>query len=408
MSLRAKESAVSDETGTWKIIALIARREVSTRVRQKSYVIGLLITLAIIAAAALIPKFIGGHRTSYNIGVSGTDATALRAGLTGLAQQQHLRIHVHDAVDAAQAERLVGTGKWDAAIIDDARIVAKGADSTAAGLAQSAHTAVVTVIQLRAQGLDPAKVATALTVKPLPLSNPSGANSAARQAVATVTIVVLFGQLITFITWVAMGVVEEKTSRVVELILSTVRPWQLLAGKLLGIGSIAVGQLLLIGVVGAGVASAVGTVSLPAGVVGTVAVTVGWFVIGFAFFAALAAALASLVSRQEEVSGVLAPVTGLLMVCYLLGLFTSFSSPTTGWTRVVSVLPPVSAIAMPGRMAREHVPLVQVLSAVALMIVVTVAVIGLGAKIYRAAVLHTGGKISLKTAWRSEAAADLG
>ena len=399
---------MKDETGTWTIIGLIARREVSTRVRQKSYVIGLLITLAIIGVAALLPKFIGGHQTSYDIGVSGTDAPALRAALTGVAEQQHVRIHVHDASDAAQAERLVGTGSWDAAIIDDARIVAKSADSTAAGLAQSAHTAVVTVAQLRAQGLDPAKVATALTVKPLPLSNPAGANSAARQAVAAITIVVLFGQLVTFITWVAMGVVEEKTSRVVELILSTVRPWQLLAGKLLGIGSIAVGQLLLIGIVGVGVASAAGTVSLPVGVVGTVAVTVGWFVIGFAFFAALAAALGSLVSRQEEVSGVLAPVTGLLMVCYLLGLFASLTSSSAGWARVVSLVPPVSAIAMPGRMAREHVPLLQVLLAVVLMIAVTVAVIGLGAKIYRAAVLHTGGKISVRTAWRSEAAADLG
>jgi ABC-2 type transport system permease protein len=403
------KSHVRDETGTWAIIGLIARREVSTRVRQKSYVIGLLITLVIIGAAALLPKFLGGHQTSYNVGVTGTDAPALRSALAGLAKQQHLRIHVHDASDAAQAERLVGTGRWDAAIIDDARIVAKSADSTAAGLAQSAHTAVVTVTQLRAQGLDPGKVAAALTVAPLPLSSPAGANSAARQAVATITIVVLFAQLITFITWVAMGVVEEKTSRVVELILSTVRPWQLLAGKLLGIGSIAVGQLLLIGIVGVGVASAAGTVSLPAGVVGTIAVTVGWFVIGFAFFAALAAALGSLVSRQEEVSGVLAPVTGLLMVSYLLGLAASLSSSAAGWTRVVSVLPPVSAIAMPARMAREHVPVAQLALAVVLMAAVTVAVVGLGSKIYRAAVLHTGGgKISLRTAWRSEAAADLG
>jgi hypothetical protein len=142
-------------------------------------------------------------------------------------------------------------------------------------------------------------------------------------------VIVLFSQLVTFCTWVAMGVVEEKSSRVVELVLSAVRPLQLLTGKLVGIGVLAAGQVLVLGVAGVVAALTAQTLTLPAAGIVTLLVAFVGFLLGFAFFGGLAAGLASTVSRQEEVSGILAPVSITLMVTYLAG-FAAASSPDSG------------------------------------------------------------------------------
>lgn len=387
-------------------LGLIARREITTRTQQKGFRIGFGVTLLLVAIVALLPRFIGGSgRPTFDIGLSGADSASVGTALDTLARQRDVEVRVHPGGDAASAERQVRSGRWDAALVDDARIIAQSETSDAASLVNAARQTVVGVRRLRAAGVDPVKVSGALDVRALPVTA-TGGDDSQRQLIATITIAALFGQLIAFCSWVAMGVVEEKSSRVVELILSTVRPWQLLVGKLIGIGAIAIGQLAAFAVVGLGVATAGGRVHLPPGTVGAVAVSVGWFVLSFAFYAALSAALGSLVSRQEEVSGVLAPVTGLLMVSYFLG-FAAVGAPHGTLARVLSLVPPVSGIAMPARLVGGDVPLGEIVVAVALMAVATLAMIGLGAKIYRAAVLHSGSKLSLRKAWRGEAAADL-
>ncbi|MCW2527103.1 MAG: ABC-type Na+ efflux pump permease component-like protein [Pseudonocardiales bacterium] len=396
---------MSESERTRVNVALIARREITTRTQQRGFRIGLGVTLLLIAIVAVLPRFIGGSSTKYDVGVGGPNASAISSTVSSLAGQRNLKVVVHPVKSVDEAASKVRSGSWDAALADDSRILAKSDTSTAAALLNAARQSVLGVERLKAAGVDPGKVSSALDVAALPVTVSGGDNNQ-RQLIATITIVALFGQLIGFCSWVAMGVVEEKSSRVIELILATVRPWQLLAGKLIGIGSIAIGQMVAYAVVGLGVATAVGRVHLPPGTVSAVAVSVGWFVLAFGFFAALSAALGSLVSRQEEVSGVLAPVTGLLMVSYFLGFFV-VGSPDSGAAKILSFIPPISGIAMPARMIRGDVPAGEILLGVALMLIATIVVLGLGAKIYRAAVLHSGSKLSLSRAWRSEAVADL-
>lgn len=109
-------------------------------------------------------------------------------------------------------------------------------------------------------------------------------------------------QILLFGMYVAMGVVEEKSSRVVELLLSTLRPLQLLWGKIIGIGAVGLLQLAAYGVVGVGAALATDTLTITGTALGVFASTLGWFVLGFAFFAVLYAAAGSMVSRQEDVN----------------------------------------------------------------------------------------------------------
>lgn len=385
------------------MITLIARREVSSRLQQKSFRIGLLVTLVLIAVVAVLPRFLAGHETTSKIGVSGANSQQLSDAVTAVAGAAHEKISVH--VDSAGAvEAKVKSGDWDAGLADG-RIYTRSSTSTAAELLQAAYRSVSTAQRLTASGLDVAKVNAAMNVPAAPVVTTQN-DTGKRRGIATITVIALFAQLISFVSWVAMGVVEEKTSRVIELILSTVRPWQLLTGKLIGIGVLALGQLLAMAAVGLGVATAVGSVSLPPGTLSAVVISVGWFVLSFAFFSALAAALASLVSRQEEVSGVLSPVTAVLMVTYLLG-FAAAGAPDGTISRVASLIPPLSGIAMPARLINGGVPASDVLIAVLLMIGGTVLMVALASKIFRAAVLHTGSKLKLADAWRGEAVASL-
>ncbi len=382
-------------------VLLVARREIRARLHQRGYLIGVAVTLLIIVAASIAPKLIKGSSTDYDLAVVGTNATQLTASLQSEANARGLKITVHPAT-AAQADSKVKAGKWDAAIIDDRQIVAQSDTSTATALLQAAHQALAIATALHEAGLSDQQIQRAYDVPTLSVQTITNEHQAQRRALATIIVVALFAQLVTFCTWVAVGVVEEKSSRVVEVLLSAIKPLQLLTGKLLGIGSLAVGQTVLMGAVALIATRAADTLKIPGGGWDVIAIAVVAFVLGFGFFAALASALASTVSRQEEVSGVLAPMTVILMVCYFAS-FTVTGSPDSTLARVLSMVPPVSCIAMPARIAGGHVPLLDIAIAFVAAVVAVLLVLMLAARIYRSSILHTGDKLSLRRAWRSEA-----
>jgi ABC-2 type transport system permease protein len=386
-------------------VSLIARREIVARRQQKAFRIGLAVALVIVALAAFAPRVLrGSGESTTRLGVSGADAAAVSVAVRQVADVQDLAVEV-TVTSSADARAKVVAGRFDAALVGDTQIVAQASDSRGVALLQAAHQAVATVQRLTQAGLTAQQVHQAFDTSPLPVTSTKSNQTTQRKAIATITVVFLFTQLVAFCTWMAMGVVEEKTSRVVELLLSAVRPLQLLTGKLLGIGALAVFQVLLIGGVALGITSSTGSLSVPASVYGTIAISFLWFVLGFAFFAAVSAALASLVSRQEEVSGVMTPVTSLLLVSYL-GSFVAANAPDSTLARVLSLVPPVSAIAMPARMASGGVSVVEVVIAAGLMLAATVAILTLAARIYRVAVLHSGNRLTLRRAWRGEAIAE--
>ncbi len=207
----------------------------------------------------------------------------------------------------------------------------------------------------------------------------------------------LYFQLIGYGVWVALGVVEEKSSRVVELLLATLRPWQLLAGKVLGIGLLGLGQLVLTGLVGIAAAFGTGAVDVPSGIAGVAGQVLIWFLLGFAFYACLYAALASLVSRQEEVQNVTAPLSVLLVGSFFLAIGAQ-SSPDSGLVRVTSIVPPFSTMVMPIRWASGNVPLWQVGLSMLLMLIAVVLLIRLAGRIYAGAVLRSGPRVRIREA----------
>jgi ABC-2 type transport system permease protein len=233
--------------------------------------------------------------------------------------------------------------------------------------------------------------------------DPGGDPTGERTGVAVIGIIVLYTLLILISQFVAQGVVEEKSTRVVELLLSTMKPWQLLAGKVIGLGLLGLAQIVAIAVVGVTGALVFDLVSLPGQLIGTVLSVVAWFVLGYAFFASLFAAAASLVSRQEDLAGVITPMSMVLVVGFFVALQAA-SDPAGSLARITSFVPGLSPLVMPVRVAAGGAAWWEVVVAVVLMLLATALVVRLGGRIYAGALLRTSGKTKLREALKAERA----
>lgn len=320
------------------------------------------------------------------------------------AEQSGADLSTSSADDENDTRTAVEGGQLDAAIVDGAVILSDGQlDPQFEALLQSAHQAVASQQQLVAAGLDPREVQQALHVTPLEAVSVTGDTryAGSRRAVAFLTVIALFFLIIGSTMQVAMGVVEEKGSRIVEILLVAVRPWQLLAGKIAVFALLGMVQLTVFAVVGIGTAAAVESLpDLPPGTPGIIAAAFVAFLLGFVFYAAVAAALGSLVSRQEEVGQVVGPMTLVITASYLVGIF-AVGSPDSTVNEVLSMVPPFAAMVMPVRMAATDVGLGQIGLAIIGMLAAAVAVLVIGGRIYERAVLRTGARVKLTEVWRA-------
>jgi ABC-2 type transport system permease protein len=200
--------------------------------------------------------------------------------------------------------------------------------------------------------------------------------------------------LLTYGGWVGMGVLEEKSSRVVEVVLSAVRPAELLAGKVVGIGVLGLAQLALVG--GVGLLSAVLAGSdAPPSAPGAVGLVLLWFVLGFAFYSCAFAVAGSAASRQEDAQSVMGPLYVLLVVSYLVAQAAQ-TDPDSALARVSSFVPALAPLTAPSRVLLRHAPLSEVLASVALTVIGTLVLVRLAGRLYGGAVLRFGPKLRLR------------
>jgi ABC-2 type transport system permease protein len=179
------------------------------------------------------------------------------------------------------------------------------------------------------------------------------------------------------------------------------RSWQLLAGKILGLGMLGLAQILLISGIGVAGALAFDVVSLPGQLIGTVVTAIVWFLIGYGFYAALFATTASLVSRQEDLPSVIMPTTFLLLGGFFVAIAAA-GNPSGTLARVTSFIPGLSPLVMPVRQAAGVAAWWEVGVAVLLMLAAIALVVRLGGRVYAGALLRTSGKTKLREALRAE------
>jgi ABC-2 type transport system permease protein len=231
--------------------------------------------------------------------------------------------------------------------------------------------------------------------------DPGAEQDQQRVIVAIIGVGVLYGLLILFGQFVAQGVVEEKSSRVVELLLATMKPWQLLAGKIVGLGLLGLAQIVVIAVVGVVGALAFDLVDIPGELIGTAVSVVLWFVLGYAFYAAIFAVAASLVSRQEDLAAVIMPTTLVLVVAFVVGIQAS-ADPDGPLAVITSFVPGLSPLVMPVRQAAGDVAVWEIALAVVAMLIAITLIVRVGGRIYAGALLRTGGRTKMREALKAE------
>jgi ABC-2 type transport system permease protein len=230
------------------------------------------------------------------------------------------------------------------------------------------------------------------------LQGPGRSNDALRVAIGAV--ILLYLALVTSGTWVASGIVEEKSSRVVEVVLSAIRPGELLAGKVLGIGAVALAQVAAATASAAATRVVLHSLSLPDNFAAAAAGVLGWFVLGYALYASAYAAAASLVSRQEDAPAVTTPLTLVMAAAFLVAM-TSAQHPNSLLVHVLSLVPLFAPLLMPLRIASGAVDAWEIAVAVVLTLACIAATAWLAARIYAATVLRGGARLPLRSALRA-------
>lgn len=384
-------------------IRLVARRELVEQIRGRSFLISTAITLVILIAIIVVPRLFGvGRPETFDVGVVGGTSARVGQALAAQAGAAGVKVRLQQPADLAAAETAVRDGKLDLAIVDGRELLVKAdVNEQLSLLAQSASRTLRAQERLAAPGLDQAEIQSTLVPSPLPVRSlePVDQTERSKRAIATVSIFLLYGQLIGYCFAVAMGVVEEKATRVVEVLLAAVRPLQLLAGKVVGLGLVGLIQLTAIGAVGLTVAIAVDAISLPAGALGTIGWVLVWFLLGYAFYSSLFAVAGAIVSRQEELQNTAAPLNLLMVGSFLVAFMGAGSNPGSTLATVSSFLPPVAPLVMPVRIAAGEVAAWQVAASLGTMLVSILAVVLLASRLYEGAVLRTGARVKLRDAW---------
>ena len=280
---------------------LVARREFGERIHQRAFQISTVVTLLIVAGIALAAGLLGDDGPQdFEVGAHGAEAVAIAEAAGASGKAFDVRIAVKRFTSAADARAAAKDERVDAAIVNRAIVSKDGPPSELEQALQAAARQVRAARTLRREGLSAPDARRALAPSPLEMRALDGGDDDARRGVAFVASLLLYLQLIVYGLAVATGVVEEKSSRVVEILLAAVPSRALLAGKIAGIGLLGLLQLALVTVVGLAVASASGAVELGSGDAGVLAVVLVWFLLGYLLWATIYAISGVIVSRQED------------------------------------------------------------------------------------------------------------
>lgn len=389
-------------TSTASVVWLVASRELRTRLKAKSFVIGTIALLVVIAGYLVLSVWLA-NSSGPVIGLSGQTAQ-LRPAIEAVAKSLDDDVEIRIVDDVGVGRQQVRDGDLDVLLTGSptapTAVVEEELDDSVSGILTAVLQQRALQTELQKAGADPAAVQQAVAAAGVRVDAFRAADpqEGQRLVLAAVTMTLLYIGLITYGTGVAQGVVEEKTSRVVELLLATVRPWQLLLGKILGIGLVGLVQLVILGGVGLIGATLSGQLTLPAAGIGTFVSLLGWYLLGFFLFASLFAAAGAMVSRFEEMQSVISPLIMLLVIVFVLGLNLLIRDPRSELVEILSLIPPFTVILMPARGALGVAPVWQTVLAVLLTLVALAGTIRVAGAVYRRGVLHTGSRLSLRAA----------
>jgi len=389
-------------------IALVTRREVVAGLTKKPFIIATAIMLVLIVAGAFVADYFASQTAEETavrtIGVT-EDVAELAPLIRASGEALGVTIETEDVAGRTAAETALADESIDAFLsgsTDDLHLLFQSA--TIVAITQAVTSAAQTQAlsgEITSLGGDPALVAQAVqgATPTISFVEDPAAIEGPQYFVAMISVALLFFALINSGSQIAIGVVEEKSSRVVEILLATLRPSQLFAGKVIGNGIVGLLQVLLYALAFLLVATVTGALAeLEVNLGSQFAWLLVWFLLGFALYAVLWGSLASLVSRQEDIGTITAPVTILMLVPFYTAVFMVPTNPDGAAVRVLSQIPFFAPFMMPMRTGFSTVPLWELITAVAFCLVAIPLLVWLAAKVYHRGVLHTGARLTVREA----------
>jgi ABC-2 type transport system permease protein len=445
----AVSSRSATQQNTARNIGLIVKHEYKKRVTQRSFVISTIVILVLIVIAAFVPtviQYIAAHSNSQtritvvnNAGsIGGLNGDALASyintalnGTTGAANGQSSSGKAHFVIQMASSRSIdslknqVKNGTLTILLVLDQApnqalrftyytTSSPTGDSNVSQVQALAYQLNVLDKSSRL-GLTPAQTSSLFAQPQFSDVNLSQVQSARSQSEMVAGYILAYaGNILIYIAvllygmGVAMGVAEEKGSRIMEILVNAATPFQLMVGKIIGIGAAGLTQMACF--VAVGIGALLLQIPLQAVLLGSntgllnlnitgVSITLlllllVYFILGFLLYATLFAAMGALVKRQDEVQNAVAPLTMLLVVGYIVSFFGIYI-PDATWIKVISYVPFWTPTTMLVRIAAGGVASWEIAFTIALMIVAIFVCAFIAARIYRFGVLMYGQKPGL-------------
>ena len=415
---------------------LIAKSEYLRRVLTKGFVLGVLLApvgMVLLFALPVLASLLSSDDGERRVAVL-DESGRLYESVAQAVPERFAVERTAAPLDSLRAQVL--DERLDMAIVLPAALLAGDGDATAytragGGLAQfddvrSAVRDAVREVRLRDVGA-PAEVQAVIDERPglksvtVTADGDAADGAFIASAIGYFSGFIIYGLVFIYGAMVMRGVIEEKQNRIVEVMASSVKPFELLMGKVLGIGAVGLTQIALWAALGAAVLTVLGPLMLAfadapaASAVGaapaaadlpfdvgavTALLTPGFLLIlvlcflgGYLFYAALFAAVGSAVEQESDAQSLTIPVT-LPAIVPMLFLFPMLEQPDSTLSVALSILPPFSTVLLPVRVAVTDVPFWQIALSLGLLALAFVGAIWVASRVYRVGILMYGKKAS--------------
>ena len=389
-------------------IWLVARRELFERGRSRGFILSVLFTTTIIIGSFIVPVVFFSDEGPTRIGVVEPAPDQLESAIETTANVLDQDVAIVTFPSREAGETALGDDQVAALVVVPPDLSSAGelafresADPTIQGVLSSAIAGLRVNAALEAEGVDPTTFVQAQAPPTVRALEPPEEGSDARFLIANIGAVLILVGVFSFGFTVLTGVVEEKQSRVMEVVLSTVLPRDLLMGKVLGIGILGLVQLAVFVIASFIAARLTREFELPATTPGAAVQLVVWFILGYTLYSTALGVLGALASRMEEASNASTPVTIVAMLSYFVAIFAVLQDPS-GLVAIIATFIPFSApMVVPMRAALGAITPIEIFVAAAVTIAAIWVGFVVGGRVYAGAALQTAGRMKLRDAWRS-------
>jgi ABC-2 type transport system permease protein len=431
-----------------KVFAVI-RREFIERVRTKAFLIGTFLVPLMGFVVGYLPTLLTKRETSTRHVVVLNDATgtlarrvdsvlsAQRIGADSIPRYRITLLPANGRVAALQDSIVAQIGRRDGDIgapsgvlvltdqgVEDGKVRYYGSDVTSFRNMISLERSLEPLLRderLTRRNADSALKAAAsirlsLDTKKVTEGRVTGESGEASFILAYVVDMFMYISLLLYGVQIMSSVIEEKSNRIVEVLVSSLTPFQLLMGKVIGVGASGLLQLGIWSATGLYITRALGgrsaaaamadsgdaaqaSFSMPNVTPELVVIVLIFFLLGFVLYSGLYAAIGSMCSTQQEAQQAATPVT-MTVVIGMIFMFSLINEPSGSLARILTFIPFFTPLVIPVRYAIAPLPLSEILLGVGVMLIGIVAVVWVGARIYRVGILSYGKKPSLAELWR--------